>query len=198
MAVQAAVSSSVQDFFQVQSSARTDACLQEGISPDGGASQEFKKLLFSMRQAKRGASGEISAYKKNPAPVIVKNAVASGDTAALFEAGVAGNGESPPEKNAAAVPEERAASRFDPDVILGVPGGTESVKYANGAERAGDENMKDPEKSEEENPPAAEPVEIPLMSAHAPEAAFAAAPAAEEPDEEEPAAAAEPLPNEEY
>ena len=201
MAVQAAVSSSVQDFFQVQSSARTDVCPQEGVSPDGGASQEFKKLLLSMRQAKRVTSGEDLADNKNPAPVVMKNAVPSGDTAALFEAEITENGEPAPEKNAAAVPEERAASRFDPDVILGAPSETESVKYADGAESAADENenMEDAEKekSGEENPPAAEPapVEIPIVNVHAAETVFEAAPAAEEPAKET-AAAAEPLPNE--
>lgn len=198
MAVQAAVSSSVQDFFQVQSSARTDACSQEAVSPDVGAGQEFKKLLLSMRQAHRGASGENSADKKNPAPVIVKNAVASGDTAVLLEAEITEKSESEPVKNnTAAVPEERAASRFDPDVILGAPSEAEIVKYENSEEISGDENIEDPEKSGEENPPvmpAEEPVEIPLMNAYAAETAFEAASAAEAPAEEPEAVAAEPLP----
>jgi hypothetical protein len=143
MAVQAAVSSSVQDFFQVQSSARTDACPQEAVSPDGGAGREFKKLLLSMRQAKRDAPAAALSDAKPLVPAIVKNAALAGEAAPVLDTETAGDGEAARE-DAAAAPAERAAGHFDPDVILGIP------------RKAEDENTEDAEKEEtEEEKPAA-------------------------------------------
>jgi flagellar hook-length control protein FliK len=144
MAVQAAVSPQVQDFFQVQQAARTDVNAQDAPTPGGGANQEFKKLLLSMRQAKQESQGENSAGKNSRAPAVAQSAVPADDIAAFLEAANAKNGEPSPEKNAAAG-EPEGPGRFDPDLILAPPLGGEN------AEDAENENIEGAEKGKEEN-----------------------------------------------
>ncbi|MDR1137130.1 MAG: flagellar hook-length control protein FliK [Synergistaceae bacterium] len=154
MTVQA-TAPAVQEFLQASQFAKAGDCAQDAALSDGGAnnaSNEFKKLLSSMRQMRNGAQGENSADKKNFISAIVKNAVPSGESGILLEIEPPEGGEAPEEQIQEPDLQERAASRFDPDVILGISRETETAGDARLPENEGNtENVESAEEDEKEN-----------------------------------------------